>query len=119
MTARNILDRIGKNPLVRPKESSGLTGCEVHGYYKHGSLETEGESTEEGIGRGRIASNFEGICPGESSGINVVGAINMARDAGPGHRIMIILCDYGRRHQSKIYNPEFLRPKGFPVPSPS
>ena len=59
----------------------------------------------------------EGICLGDSSGINIAGAIRMAREMGPGHTIVTILCDYGNRYQSKLYNPAFLREKGLPVPA--
>lgn len=59
----------------------------------------------------------EGLCLGPSTGVNVAGAIRMARDLGPGHRIVTILCDGGTRYQSKLYNPAFLREKGLPVPS--
>ena len=58
----------------------------------------------------------EGLCLGGSSGINVAGAVKMAKDLGPGHTIVTILCDYGNRYQSKLYNPEFLRSKDLPVP---
>jgi len=58
----------------------------------------------------------EGLCLGGSSGVNVAGAIRMAREMGPGHTIVTILCDYGTRYQSKLFNPEFLREKGLPVP---
>ncbi len=97
----------------------------------------------EGIGQGRITANLEGapvdlayqiadaealdivfdllktegLCLGGSSGINVAGAIRVARELGPGHTIVTILCDFGTRYQSKLYNPEFLRGKGLPVPS--
>ncbi|MBU0860401.1 MAG: cysteine synthase A, partial [Alphaproteobacteria bacterium] len=102
-----------------------------------------GDSITEGIGQGRITANLEGftpdmnynipdaealpivfdllqhegLCLGGSSGINIAGAIRMARDMGPGHTIVTILCDYGTRYQSKLWNPEFLRSKGLPVPS--
>jgi cysteine synthase len=59
----------------------------------------------------------EGLCMGVSTGINIAGAMRMARDLGPGHRIVTILCDYGMRYQSKLFNPEFLREKGLPVPA--
>jgi cysteine synthase A len=59
----------------------------------------------------------EGLCLGGSSGVNVAGAIRLAKDLGPGHTVVTILCDYGNRYQSKLYNPEFLRGKGLPVPS--
>jgi len=117
-------------------------GSKMYSYFKEGVLETEGGSITEGIGQGRITENLkdiivdkayqisdkealevifelnqlEGICLGGSSGINVAGAIRMARDMGPGHTIVTILCDYGQRYQSKVYNPEFLREKGLPVP---
>lgn len=117
-------------------------GAALYHYYAHGSLKSEGSSISEGIGQGRITANLEGftpdysynvpdsealplvfdllreegICLGGSSGINIAGAIRMARDMGPGHTIVTILCDYGTRYQSKLYNPEFLREKGLPVP---
>jgi len=128
-----------------PKIQIGLAdpyGSKMYSYYKNGELVTEGNSVTEGIGQGRITANLqdvivdrayrindtealqvifelnqlEGICLGGSSGINVAGAIHMARDMGPGHTIVTILCDYGQRYQSKIYNPEFLREKNLPVP---
>lgn len=117
-------------------------GSKMYGYYKHGSLESEGNSITEGIGQGRITANLdgiivdrayqisdkealeilfslnqlEGLCLGGSSGINIAGAIHMARDLGPGHTIVTVLCDYGQRYQSKIYNPDFLEERGLPVP---
>lgn len=117
-------------------------GSKMFAYYDHGELETEGGSITEGIGQGRITANLqdvivdrayrisdtealqiifelnqlEGICLGGSSGINIAGAIHMAREMGPGHTIVTILCDYGQRYQSKVYNPEFLKKKGLPVP---
>jgi cysteine synthase A len=118
-------------------------GSKMFGYFDHGVLESEGNSITEGIGQGRITKNLEdiivdrayrvhdkdaleiifalnqseGICLGGSSGINVGGAIQMAKDLGPGHTIVTILCDYGQRYQSKVYNPEFLSERGLPVPS--
>ena len=100
------------------------------------------EKGGEGIGQGRITANLEGIvvdrayrctdtealnvlfdlvqheglCLGGSSGINIAGAVKMAKDLGPGHTIVTILCDYGNRYQSKLFNPEFLRSKDLPVP---
>ena len=59
----------------------------------------------------------EGLCLGGSSGINVAGAIQLARHLGPGHTIVTVLCDSGTRYQSKLYNPQFLRGKGLPVPA--
>ena len=118
-------------------------GSKLYSFYKDGVLESEGGSVTEGIGQGRITDNLEGIivdrayrindtdalnilfgltqnegmCLGGSSGINIAGAIAMAKDLGPGHTIVTMLCDYGSRYQSKIYNPEFLRDKGLPIPS--
>jgi cysteine synthase len=117
-------------------------GAALYEYYKNGELRAEGTSITEGIGQGRITANLEGIevdkayrinddealhilfrlveeeglCLGGSAGVNVAGAIRLARDLGPGHTIVTILCDYGNRYQSKLYNPEFLRTKGLPVP---
>lgn len=117
-------------------------GAALYHYYKHGKLKSEGSSITEGIGQGRITANLEGapideafqvgdseavsivfdllreegLCLGGSSGINVAGAIRLARQMGPGHRIVTILCDYGTRYQSKLFNPVFLREKNLPVP---
>ena len=117
-------------------------GAALHSFYTTGVLKSEGSSITEGIGQGRITANLEGITPdmsfripdaealpivfdlladeglclGGSSGINVAGAIRMARVMGPGHTIVTVLCDYGNRYQSKLFNPEFLRAKGLPVP---
>jgi cysteine synthase A len=117
-------------------------GAALYHYYAHGSLKAEGSSISEGIGQGRITANLEGLsvdlpyripdaeglpvvydllrdeglCMGLSTGINIAGAIRMARDLGPGHTIVTILCDYGTRYQSRIFNAEFLRSKGLPVP---
>ncbi|MEM1077056.1 MAG: cysteine synthase A [Pseudomonadota bacterium] len=117
-------------------------GAALYHYYAHGALKAEGSSISEGIGQGRITANLEGftpdftcnvpdsealplvfdllrdegICLGGSSGINIAGAIRMAKEMGPGHTIVTILCDYGTRYQSKLYNPDFLREKGLPVP---
>jgi cysteine synthase A len=117
-------------------------GAALYEYYKNGELNAEGTSITEGIGQGRITANLEGIevdkayrinddealhilfrlveeeglCLGGSAGVNVAGAIRLAKDLGPGHTIVTILCDYGNRYQSKLYNPEFLRTKGLPVP---
>jgi cysteine synthase A len=117
-------------------------GAALHSFYTEGEMKAEGSSITEGIGQGRITANLEGfapdfsykipdvealpivfdlldkegLCLGGSSGINVAGAMRMARDMGPGHTIVTILCDYGTRYQSKLYNPAFLREKGLPVP---
>ncbi|GHG22431.1 cysteine synthase A [Paracoccus aerius] len=117
-------------------------GAALHSFYTTGEFDAPGSSITEGIGQGRITANLEGftpdfsyripdaealpvvfdllehegLCLGGSSGVNVAGAIRMARDMGPGHRIVTILCDYGNRYQTKLFNPDFLRAKGLPVP---
>ncbi|HMS96383.1 MAG TPA: cysteine synthase A [Tabrizicola sp.] len=117
-------------------------GAALHAFYTSGKLEAPGSSITEGIGQGRITANLEGftpdfsyripdaealpiifdlltdegLCMGGSTGINIAGAIRMARAMGPGKTIVTILCDYGSRYQSKVYNPTFLREKGLPVP---
>ena len=117
-------------------------GAALFSFYTEGVLKAEGSSITEGIGQGRITANLEGfrpdmawqvpdaealpvvfdllehegLCLGGSSGINVAGAIRMAREMGPGHTIVTVLCDYGTRYQSKLFNPEFLKSKGLPVP---
>ncbi len=117
-------------------------GAALHSFYTDGVLKSEGSSITEGIGQGRITANLEGfdpdfsfqipdeealpiifdlvqeegLCLGGSSGINIAGAIRLAREIGPGHTIVTVLCDYGTRYQSKLFNPEFLRGKGLPVP---
>ena len=118
-------------------------GAALYSYYTSGEFKAEGTSITEGIGQGRITANLEGftpdycyqvpddealpivfdllqeegLCLGGSSGINLAGAIRMAREMGPGHTIVTVLCDYGNRYQSKLFNPEFLKDKGLPVPS--
>ena len=117
-------------------------GAKLFSWVKTGELETEGGSVMEGIGQGRVTANIdgveideayratdaealeilfaltadEGICLGGSAGINIAGAMKLARDMGPGHTIVTILCDYGNRYQSKLYNPTWLKEKGLPVP---
>ncbi len=117
-------------------------GAALYSFYTTGEFKAEGSSITEGIGQGRVTANLEGftpdfcaripdaealpvvfdllehegLCLGGSSGINVAGAIRMAREMGPGHTIVTILCDYGNRYQSKLFNPAFLRDKGLPVP---
>ena len=130
-----------KNPNVK----IGLAdpyGASLYHYYAHGELKAEGSSISEGIGQGRITANLEGLVVdhpfqvsdeemlttvfdlaeheglvlGGSSGVNVGGAVKLAREMGPGHTIVTILCDYGSRYQSKIFNPAFLKERGLPVP---
>ncbi|MEM7074566.1 MAG: cysteine synthase A [Pseudomonadota bacterium] len=117
-------------------------GAKLYSWYTEGVLDASGGSIAEGIGQVRITANLEGftpdfvcqiddhealpivfdllrhegLCMGASTGVNIAGAIRMARQMGPGHTIVTILCDYGTRYQSKLYNPEFLREKGLPVP---
>ena len=118
-------------------------GANMYNYFTKGELTpTEGSSITEGIGQGRITGNLEGLevdkpyfvpdaegvqvvfdllnheglCVGGSSGINVAGAVRLARDLGPGHTIVTLLCDYGTRYQGKLFNPAFLREKGLPTP---
>jgi cysteine synthase A len=118
-------------------------GAALYSYYTTGTLKSEGSSITEGIGQGRITKNLEGapidvayqipdaeavpvifdllehegLCLGGSSGINIAGAVRLARDLGPGHTIVTVLADYGTRYQSKLFNPAFLREKNLPVPS--
>ena len=117
-------------------------GSALYSYYKTGELKAEGESITEGIGQGRVTANIEnavvddafqipdeeavkivfdlllheGHCLGGSSGINIAGAVRLARAMGPGHTIVTLLCDYGNRYQSKLFNPAFLKEKNLPVP---
>ena len=117
-------------------------GAALHSFYTTGHLASDGSSITEGIGQGRITANLdgftpdfsyqvpdaealpilfdlvqeEGLCLGGSTGINIAGAIRLAKDLGPGHTIVTILCDYGTRYQSKLFNPKFLRDKSLPVP---
>jgi cysteine synthase A len=117
-------------------------GAAIHSWIKTGELKAEGSSITEGIGQGRVTANLEGariddsyriddaealeivfrlvteegLCLGSSSGVNIAGAIRLARDLGPGKTIVTMLCDYGTRYQSRLFNPQFLRGKGLPVP---
>jgi cysteine synthase len=131
--------------LRKPGVKIGLAdpdGAALYNWYVHGEMKAEGSSITEGIGQGRITGNLEGLevdmpfnipdsegipivfdlleheglCLGGSSGINVAGAMRMARELGPGHTIVTILCDFGTRYQSKLFDPVFLREKGLPVP---
>ena len=118
-------------------------GAALYSYYTTGVLKSEGSSITEGIGQGRITKNLqgapidvayqipdeeavpiifdllehEGLCLGGSTGINIAGAVRLAKELGPGHTIVTILADYGTRYQSKLFNPEFLRSKNLPVPA--
>ncbi len=131
-----------RKPSVRTVLADPM-GSALYHYYAHGELKAEGSSITEGIGQGRITQNLdgapidaavqisdeqalrlvfalveeEGLVLGGSSGINVAGAIEVARQLGPGHTVVTVLCDYGARYQSKLFNPTFLRAKNLPVPS--
>jgi cysteine synthase len=117
-------------------------GAALYEFYRNGELSSSGSSITEGIGQGRITANLEGftpdfayrvtdaealpyvfdlvehegLCLGGSTGINIAGAVRLANDLGPGHTVVTILCDYGNRYQSKLFNPDFLKSKGLPVP---
>jgi cysteine synthase A len=117
-------------------------GAALYNFYKHGVLKSEGSSITEGIGQGRVTRNIEGapvddayqipdtealpiifqlakeegLILGGSSGINVAGAIRLAKELGPGHTVVTILADSGTRYQSKLFNPAFLKEKGLPCP---
>jgi cysteine synthase A len=131
-----------RNPDILTAVADPMGGA-IYSWIKTGELKMEGESITEGIGQSRVTANLkdapiddayqipdeealplifdllekEGLCLGGSSGINVAGAIRMAKQLGPGHTIVTILADYGTRYQSKLFNPEFLRSKNLPVPS--
>jgi cysteine synthase A len=118
-------------------------GASLYNWYAHAELKAEGTSITEGIGQGRITANIEGLtvdyayqisdaeaveqvfdltqheglCMGGSTGVNLAGAIRLAKDLGPGKTIVTVLCDHGSRYQSKLFNPAFLKEKGLPVPS--
>ena len=130
------------NPNIVIALTDPLGSC-MFNHYKHGELRSEGNSITEGIGQGRITANIasapvddafqvpdeealpvifdllseEGLCMGGSTGINVAGAIQLAKQMGPGHTIVTLLADFGTRYQSKLFNPVFLRQKGLPVPA--
>lgn len=117
-------------------------GAALYSWYKDGELKSEGNSISEGIGQGRVTGNlegltidhpfrvsdeemlevlydlvmYEGLCLGGSAGINIAGAVKLAKELGPGHTIVTILCDHGSRYQSKLFNPAFLKEKGLPTP---
>ena len=118
-------------------------GAALFNWYTAGELKAEGTSITEGIGQGRVTANLEGVaidrayqipdaealdiifdlvlheglCMGGSTGVNIAGAIRLARDLGPGKTIVTLLCDHGSRYQSKIFNPAFLRERNLPTPS--
>jgi cysteine synthase len=130
-----------RNPKIRIAAADPM-GAAIYSWVKTGKLESQGSSITEGIGQNRVTANLEGapiddayqiadaealpilfdllehegLCLGGSSGINIAGAIRMAQDLGPGHTIVTMLCDYGNRYQSKLFNPEFLKGKGLPAP---
>ncbi len=130
-----------KNPQIRIAAADPM-GAAMYSWFKHGELRSDGSSVTEGIGQGRITRNIEGapvddayqipdgdalpwvfrllreegLCLGGSSGVNVAGAIRLARDLGPGHTVVTILADSGTRYLSKLFNPAFLREKSLPFP---
>jgi cysteine synthase A len=130
-----------QNPKIRIAAADPM-GAAMYSWFKHGELKAEGSSITEGIGQGRVTRNVamakvddayqipdsealpvifdlvrkEGLVLGGSSGINVAGAIRLARDLGPGHTVVTILADSGTRYQSKLFNRAFLAAKGLPVP---
>ncbi|MEJ8567658.1 cysteine synthase A [Elongatibacter sediminis] len=131
-----------RNPGTVIALTDPMGSC-MFNHFKHGELKAEGNSITEGIGQGRVTANIgsapvddafqvtdaemldvlfpllqeEGLCLGGSSGINVAGAIKLARQLGPGHTVVTVLCDFGQRYLSKLYNPAFLREKDLPVPN--
>jgi cysteine synthase A len=130
-----------RNPQVQIALADPM-GAALYHYFTHGELKSTGSSITEGIGQGRITRNLEGapidlafqipdeealpiifdlvehegLCLGGSSGINIAGAIRLAKHLGPGHTIVTVLCDSGSRYQSKLFNPDFLSERGLPLP---
>jgi cysteine synthase len=130
-----------KNKSIRTVAADPM-GAAMYSWFKHRELKAEGSSITEGIGLGRVTKNVEGapvdaayqipdaealplifsllkdegLCVGGSSGINVAGAIRLAKELGPGHTVVTILADSGTRYQSKLFNPAFLKEKGLPCP---
>lgn len=130
-----------KNPDIQIGLADPM-GAALFSYYTTGEFKAEGSSITEGIGQGRVTANLEGftpdhawqipdreaveivfdllqhegLCMGGSTGINIAGAMRLAKQMGPGHTIVTILCDVGSRYQSKLFNPAFLRSKDLPVP---
>jgi cysteine synthase A len=130
-----------KNPDIRIGIADPL-GASLYSYFRTCSLESEGSSIMEGIGINHVTDNVaearvdvafrvsdeealpwifkllktEGLCLGGSAGINIAGAVRLAEELGPGHTVVTILCDYGNRYQSKLFNPSFLRNRGLPAP---
>ena len=131
---------------ARPRVAIGLAdplGSALFSYYSSGELKSEGTSITEGIGQGRVTANLqglkvdhayqigdvealetvfhlvqhEGLCLGGSSGVNISGAVRLARELGPGSTVVTILCDHGSRYRSKLYNPAFLAERGLPIPN--
>ncbi len=140
MGLRDAAAKVGRQVKIGLADPHGAA---LYNYFANGELKSEGDSISEGIGQGRITANLEnleidfpyrvsdeeglkqvfdlheheGIVVGLSTGINVAGAVRLAKDMGPGHTIVTILCDHGARYASKIFNAEFLRSKGFEPPA--
>ena len=130
------------NPAIKIGLADPM-GAALYNFYTEGTFASEGSSITEGIGQGRITANLEGfapdfayqiedsealpiifdlieeegLCMGGSTGVNIAGAMRLARDLGPGHTIVTVLCDYGSRYQNKLFNPDFLRSKNLPIPA--
>ena len=137
-TAMGLLER-NRNIKIALADPQGAA---LYEWYANGELKSEGSSISEGIGQGRVTANLEGLevdfpylipdsealpivfdllkdegfCVGLSSGINVAGAIRAAKELGPGHTVVTLLCDLGQRYSAKLWNPAFLKEAGLPVP---
>ncbi|PRH86908.1 cysteine synthase A [Labrys okinawensis] len=129
------------NPAIKIGVADPM-GAAMYSWFTEGELKFSGSSMSEGIGQNRVTKNIEGapvdlafqipdeeavplvydllqeegLCVGLSTGINIAGAIRMAKELGPGHTVVTILCDHGSRYQSKLFNPAFMRSKNLPVP---
>ena len=143
MTRTTIVKAAASPPRIHQSQTCcDPLGAAIYSWVKTGELKSSGSSITEGIGQGRVTANVakaivdepfqipdeealpvifdllihEGLCLGGSSGINVAGAIRLAKQFGPGHTIVTVLCDSGQRYQSKLFNPAFLKEKGLPAP---
>ena len=141
--ARRLSDYFGEPLVVDIRIGvADPPGAAMYSHFVEGEIKSEGNSITEGIGLGRVTPiieditvdcgyripdeeslpilfellQHEALCLGGSSDINVAGAIRLAKELGPGHTIVTVLCDYGTRYQSRLFNPEFLSSKGYPLP---